>query len=443
MNSSISPVAVGQRRCLRHLLVGLTILSFLTSAATVAGNESNSFNLQQLIERAQRDNKNLQAARFAVDIGRARLLQAGQRENPRLDLSARSDFLFGNEGENGSTLAISQAFPVAGRIARQKDLARVDIALAEAEVAEAERRLAGEMAADVYRLLVLDRQIDSRAALIEIQTGLARTTRDRFKAAEVSELDVNTVQLDLQRLGQERELLQTQRDALLIALNTRLGRPATAVLVIDEPLPDFDALPGLGQLQARALDLRADWHAALLSADRAQAERALAKSMRWEDWSAGLELSQDKQVIVGLPPQGNDRAIGLSLSIPLPLFNKNQGRLAEADANHDQAMARIEALRLEIAGEVASTHAEASRLQAALERYDKTMLPISAGNVRLAQQGYRQGLVPVFDVVQAQRQQADLNAAYLTTLDQFLQALVRLHTAVGDYVRPTTFESGN
>jgi outer membrane protein TolC len=53
--------------------------------------------------------------------------------------------------------------------------------------------------------------------------------------------------------------------------------------------------------------------------------------------------------------------------------------------------------------------------------------------VRLAQQGYRQGLIPVFDVVQAQRQQAELNSAYLAMLDQYLQALVRLHTAVGDY----------
>ena len=57
--------------------------------------------------------------------------------------------------------------------------------------------------------------------------------------------------------------------------------------------------------------------------------------------------------------------------------------------------------------------------------------------MKLAQQGYSQGLIPVFDVVQAQRQQADLNATYLTTLDQYLQVLVRLHTAIGDYLHTT------
>ena len=427
MSNPIHPRAHPWRILLGVVLICLGTAAFATEA-------SNTFTLRQLIARAQRDNKDLQAARFAIDIGRARLVQAGLRPNPTLDVSTRSDFLFHNDGAYANSVAISEAFPIAGRILRQKDVARVDIALAETEVADAERRLAGEIAADAYRLLVLDRQIASRGELIDIQTQLARTTRERFKAAEVSELDVNTVQLDLQRLNQERALLQGQREALLMALNALLGRPASAPLVVDEPMPRRDALPSVAQLSDRALDLRPDFKGALLAVDRAQAEKALAQSTRWEDWRIGLELSQDKQVIEGAPPQRSDRAIGVTVSIPLPLFNKNQGLLAEADAKHDQALAKIEALRLSIVGDVTTAYAEVTRLQTALGEYDRTMLPATARNVRLAQQGYRQGLIPVFDVVQAQRQQADLNSAYLALLDQYLQARVRLHTAVGDYV---------
>lgn len=415
----------------------MAIVFCTISTAAVAGNGPDGWNLQQLIARAQCDNKDLQTARYAIEIGRARLLQAGLRPNPRLDVSARSDVLFGNEGEYGTTVAISQQFPIAGRILRQKDVARVDIALAQAEVEEAERKLAGELAVDVYHLMVVDRQIQSREALIGIENKLARTTRDRFKAAEVSELDVNTVRLDGQRLEQERSLLQTQHDALDVSLNTRLGRPATSPLMVNESVPVAATLPNLLELQTKALTLRPDYRTALLGADRAQAEIALAHAQRWEDWSVGLELSQDKQVINGAPPQGVNRMLGVTLSIPLPVYNKGQGLLAEALASQDQAQARIDALRLGISGEIAGAYAEASRLQVALGRYDAGILPISRSNVKLAQQGYSQGLIPVFDVVQAQRQQAELNAAYLGTLDQFLQALARLHTAVGDYL-PTS-----
>ena len=423
-----------------HASFVLMLLS-ISNTTAMAKNPSNSFTLNQLIELAKRDNKDLQAARYALDIGNARLLQAGLRANPTLDISTRSDFAFANEGEYGNAIGISQSFPITGRLARQKDVARVDIALAEAEVAESERRLAGDIATDVYHVLIVDQQIASRKSLMQFQSALAKTTRERFKMAEVSELDVNTAQLDLQRLAQERILLESQRDGFLQSINSLIGRAANSALLIDEPLPKFNALPSLSELQHTALELRPDLHSAMLNADRAQAEKALAKSLRWEDWTVGLEFSQDKQVITGAPPQGSSRAIGISVSIPLPYFNKGQGLLAEANAKHDQAIARIEAMRFSIAAEVANAYAEASRLQVALSQYDKSMLPVSASNVRLAQQGYREGLVPIFEVVQAQRQQADLNSTYLTTLDQFTQTLVRLHTAVGDYTTYKNIES--
>jgi cobalt-zinc-cadmium efflux system outer membrane protein len=415
-----------------HALIGLLALS--VSFAAAATNEPDALNLRQLIELAQHDNKDLQAARYAVEIGRARLMQAGLLPNPRLDLSARSDFAFKNEGEYAGSVGLSQQFPIAGRILRQKDVARVDVALAQAEVEEAERRLAGDVAADVYRLLVIDRQIQSRDQLMGIEEKLAKTTRDRMKAAEVSELDVNTVQLDLQRLSQERALLQSQHQSLTVSLNTLIGRPATSALEINEPLPEADTLPGREQLQAKAFASRPDIRSALLNADRAQAEKALAKAQRWEDWSIGVGLDQDKLVIDGAPPQSSSRAVGLSLSIPLPLFNKNQGLIAEAQANADQAKARVGALRLGVASEIVGAHAEAVNLQKLLNQYRQGLLPVSQRNVLLAQKGYSQGLVSVLEVVQAQRQQADLNAAYLNTLDQFLQALVRLRTAAGDYI---------
>ena len=393
-----------------------------------------ALNLRQLIEAAKHNNKDVQVARYAVDVGRGRLVQAGLLPNPRLDLSARSDFLFGNEGEYGRSATISQQFPIAGRILREKDVARVDVALAQAEVDEAEWRLAGNVASAVYQILLIDRQVQSRDVLIAIEGKLAKATRDRFKAAEVSELDVNTVQLDLQRLAQEQVLLQSQRESQMVALNTLLGRPADAVVSIGEPLPETDEIPSLAQLQSQALMSRPDFRAALLGADRALSETALAKAQRWEDWSAGLVFEQDKLFINGGPPQRSSRAIGLTLTIPLPLLNKNQGSIAAAQASNEQAAARIDALRLSIAGEVAGAHAETIKLQQLLTQFHQTLLALSARNVALAQKGYGQGLVSVVEVVQAQRQQADLNASYLNTLDQFLQALARLRNADGYYI---------
>lgn len=409
-------------------LIGSTLLSGLSQTANAAG-----MTRLQAIDIAVQHNKDLQAARYTVEQAHARLLQAGLPPNPRLDIAARNDLIFGNQGEYAASIGISQQFSVVGRIAHQKEVARVDVALALAEIRQAELKLAGDVTSRFYRILALNRQIEVRERLMDVDQKLVLGTRNRFKAAEVSELDVNTAQLELQRLTQERALLLSQRITQLAQLNQLLGRPATQAIALNDTLPASDSLPGLADQQRQALASRPDLRFALLSANRAQANQALARVQRWEDWTVGVVLEQSRLVIDGGPSQGSSRALGLSLSIPLPLRNKNQGNIAEAAATEAQAYARIEALKLSIGNEVASAYAETERLQQALSEYQRNMLALSARNVRLALQGYNQGLIPVGDVVRIQRQQGELNIAYLDTLDQYLQALARLHIATGDY----------
>jgi cobalt-zinc-cadmium efflux system outer membrane protein len=411
-------------------LVSSVLWGSIGQAAHAAG-----LTLPQAIDIAVQSNKDLQAARHAVEGARARLLQAGLPPNPRLNIAGGNDRLFKNAGEYAASVGISQQFPVAGRIARQKDVARVDVDLALAEIRQAELKLAGDIASQFYRVLALNRQIEVRERLIDVEQKLVLGTRNRFKAAEVSELDVNAAQLELQRLTQEHALLLNQRMAQLSQLNQFLGQPAIQVIELDDTLPDSKSLPSLTELQRQALTLRPDLRFALLNADRARADQSLARAQRWEDWTVGVGLEQGRRVIEGIPPQASDRALGLSLSIPLPLLNKNQGRIAETAAVEAQADARIEALKFSISNEVVSAYAEAERLQQVISEY-QNMLPLSERNAHLAQQGYDQGLVSIVEVVQAQRQQGDLNVTYLNTLDQYLQALARLHIATGDYVEP-------
>ena len=390
--------------------------------------------LPQAIEIAVQDNKDLQAARLTVEQARARLLQSGLAPNPRLDITTKNDRIFRNEGEYVAGIGISQQFSVAGRIGQQKEVARVDVALALSEIKQAELKLAGDVASRFYSVLALNRQIEARERLIDVDQKLLLGTRNRFKAAEVSELDVNTAQLELLRLTQERALLLSQRITQWGQLNQLLGRSATEPLELDDALPTSDPLPSLADQQRQALSLRPELRFAVLNADRAQANQALARAQRWEDWTVGVGLEQGRQVIDGGPPQGTSRTLGLNLSIPLPLRNKNQGNIAEAAATGTQAYARIEALKLSISNEVASAYAETERLQQALSEYQRNNLELSERNVRLVQQGYSQGLVPISDVVLIQRQQGELNIAYLNALDLYLQALARLHIATGDYV---------
>jgi outer membrane protein TolC len=116
-------------------------------------------------------------------------------------------------------------------------------------------------------------------------------------------------------------------------------------------------------------------------------------------------------------------------------LDQKQGRIAETIASGAQANAQIAALRLAISNDVASAVAEIKRLQQVMLEYQRTMLPTSERNVGFAQQGYGRGQVAIADVVQAARQQGELNIAYLNTLNLYLQALAKLRTATAEYLR--------
>jgi cobalt-zinc-cadmium efflux system outer membrane protein len=391
--------------------------------------------LRQLISQALSGNKDLQAARFATAQARARLVQAGVLPNPRLELANKNDALFKNEGEYTASIGFSQQFPVAGRIARQKDVARVDIDLALAEIKEAEWKLAGDVANGFYGALVFSRQVEARNRLIEFDQKLVDVARRRFGAAEVSQIDVNTAELDLERIRQERALLLSDKATQTDHLNLLLGRTAAQVLVLDEVLPSNDTFPPLPELQRRALERRPDLRFAVLKVERAHADTKLALSERWEDWTVGLGVERNRQVIEGAPPQQSTTSLALNLSIPLPLADNKQGRIEETLASGAQANAQIAALRHSIGSEVASNLAEVKRLQQAMLDYQRTLIPMSERNLDLVQQSYGQGQLTITEVVQAARQQSDLNVSYLNTLNLYLQALARLRTATGEYLK--------
>ena len=382
-----------------------------------------------LVATAQRDNPTLEAARSAITVSRARLANTGLKSNPRLEVGARSDFPFGNEGEYELSVAVSQDFPMAGRLLRAKDVARVDVAIAQAEVDEAARKLAGDVAAAAWRLGVLDHRIADAKRPLAVDESLLAVLRKRFRAAEVSEMEINTVRIELQKHAQALRTLEAERQAIAAGLNALLGRPVDSPLRIAGEL-ELLPLPPLATLQAQARALRPDWHKALLGIDRAAADAALARSERWEDWSVALGISQDRQVIQGAPPQDPGRMIGASLSIPLPLRNNGSARIALASAESAQAQALADAQGRAIDAEVAVATVRVEGLRASLAQAQVAYAPAER-NLELARLGYSMALLSVFDIVKAQRELAEAHARYFELLDEALQAQVQLQTATG------------
>ena len=355
--------------------------------------------------------------------------------NPRLELSNTSNSFLSNGGEYSRSIGLSQDIPVGGRLGAQEEMADAGLRLAIANLRQTEAMLAGQVATSYYRLLVLKRQIATRDALIGVDQRLLDATTARMQAGEVSPLDVSTAELETERLKQQQALLQNQFDAELANLNQLLGQPARTPLTLADTLPAENAPGDLADLQRQALKERADLQAAQFEGGQAQAQVSLARSERWEDWSVGVSSGQSRLDVTGAPPQATEHEIGVTLSIPLPLWNRNKGNVAAALSQGQQADANVTALKLQIQNEVATAFSQLQRLTEVVARYRDRLLPLSEKSIALAQQGYNQGQVSIVEVVTTERQHSEVEIAYLDALDQYLQAYAALNQAIGAYNR--------
>ncbi len=401
----------------------------------------SAITLDQAVEQSLANNLDLRAAYYNLEIGRGKLIQAGLWPNPELEFAGNTERPFSSGNERTYSSGFSQAFPISGRLAKAKRVARVDVAQASWEIRNRERLLIGDVEKDFLAALILRRQIAVRENVKGINQDLLNISEARLKRAEVSEVDVNLARTEVQRLQLENDLVRAELEARLVTLRQKLGLTPAAPLALEGDLDQLIARfrePG-GDLSPT---LRPDLRQVELGVDRAQAEVALARAEAWEDWRVGLDYASDRVVD---DPNGlrTDQFLGLKLAIPLPLWNRNQGRIYSQKATALQARQETEALRLTIQSEIAAAAARVAQLKEAARLYSGSILPLYNKNIDLLKQGYSQGLAEFSQLVQTQNQQALLRITYFDAQTRYAEALVDLETAAASspHLKPGFFRS--
>lgn len=404
------------------------MLAMLLGSLAAGGQAAGALTLDQAVASALQNNLDLRAAYFEVEKARGRLIQAGLWPNPELGLSTTTDRPFNNEGERVSTAGFQQAFPISGRLHFAKQVSRVDVAQAMMEIRNRERLLIGEVERDFLNVLLLRQQIAANREFIGVNREFVDVFEKRLKRAEVSEVDVNLARVELQRLQLETAVLESDLKARELSLKLRLGLLPEHSLAVEG---DIDALMAKfrpEEYPTTMLVNRPDLRQTELGIDRALAEVRLARAEAWADWTIGTDYQSEKTVVEPLPASA-DQLLGFRLSIPLPIWNRNQGRVYEQRAAADQARQQVEALQLSVRTEIATALARALKLREVVNKYRSELLPTLTRTIDLVRKGYNEGLIAPTQVIQAQQQRATLRTAFLVASTNYLQALVDLETA--------------
>jgi len=397
----------------------------------VAG-ESLSLSLEQVIEVALEKNRDLQIATLEIERAKSRLRWSGRLSNPELEITGSSDFVGLDDGESVYELAFVQKFPVTSKLKDEKNVRRVQLLLAQTEMAENRRTLAHEVHALAVELLAGGITRTAQERLINLNKEISDSLHARAQVGEASKLDVIQMRLNGRSLARDIAVLDAQMTHLQLALKEKLNLAPDQSIKLKGELKLPASVPADKINLKRVLQNRPDYLTALVKADVAKADLVLQKAKRWEDVGVSLFTQSEKSVD---EPVGLERNtfLGIGFSIPLPFRQRNQEGIEVATINIDSSQREGEARKFVIENELASAiQLRSAAWKIASETIEKDVR-LANENFEAFKKAYENGQVSIIQVQRAQEQLIELENTALKLQREYHLAEATVRFVCGAY----------
>ena len=219
----------------------------------------------------------------------------------------------------------------------EKELARV-----KAEIRDKERILIADVKDAFTKVLALKKKSGLAREIVQLNEELLGYTKIKFQAGEVSGLDVNLSEVELSKAKKELLLSEREFREALLALQGFLGLSPDMSLTLQGDLPsEAPVLPDREVLK-EALSRRPDAKATVFEVEKTQSALKLAEKEAIPNITFSGFYDRDER----------RNAVGIEMSIPLPLFDRKQAEKKEAYAKAEGAKIKSEGLKKAIEREV-------------------------------------------------------------------------------------------
>lgn len=391
---------------------------------------------EELARRALTANGELIAARLEIDRAQARLRQAGLRPNPTIDFERTTGRITGSKGESETSIGVSVPLEVYGQRGRRIELSRIELEATETEVAERERRLVAEVRASYIEALTALRELDITGNLNDLDLQLAKFIQVRVNEGDTAPLELNLLQVEVERLRSRRALVEGRLQIALLQLKTLAGMSPTEPLQLREELTTA-LLPTMPATLEASIDIaqrtRPDLRLARLNEEVATAGLRLVKAQSRPDVTAFTRYTVSRVVFDDTPVGSlfdKDKTLTYGVSIGIPVFNRNQGATAEAALAITQAKARREFVEAQIRSQVTSAYLRYESARKALTVFETGVIGRSEANIRTIRTAYELGEFRITDLINEQRRLVDSQREFTEALSEQYRSLADLLTAI-------------
>ena len=398
-------------------LLGATALWLAASAV-----QAQTLTLDRALQTAFANNPDLAAAQWEIDIAQGGRQQAGLMPNPVASWDAEDT----RRNTRTTTIKLSQTLELGGKRGARIDLATRAQDAAALTLEQRRNDLRADVIDSYYGALRAQERLDlAQRSVALAERGLV-VANGRVKAGKSSPVEATRAQVQLSEIRLELNRAQ-------IGLTDAYRRLAAST---GSANPDFQAvatqrqsappLPPSAPLLAR-LEQTTELRLAELYIQQSEASVGLEKAQRIPD----LDVSIGSQYDAGV----RERVNLVGVSMPIPLFNRNQGNVLAASRRADQARDLRNATELRLRTETRQALDLWQTANTEVRAFNQQILPAAQSAVDSATRGFEMGKFNFLDVLDAQRTLIAARTQYLTATAQATDAWVRIERIYGDLAR--------
>jgi cobalt-zinc-cadmium efflux system outer membrane protein len=408
------------------------IIRYVCLGLCIAGGAAaqTALTWQQVEDKFRAANPNLRAGELNIQESKAAEITAYLRPNPNLTVTFdQFQFFSGNPyrpfGETEPLVVFDYLHERQHKRELRLESAQQGTAIAESQQQDLERNLLFSLRTAFVQALQAKTLLANAKENLDYFDKEMAINRDRFKAGDIARVDLD--RLVLQRVQYESDYqtalvnVRTSKITLLMLLNER-----TPVDQFDVtgPFEFKERILPLDDFHTMALAARPDLRTAMLAVEKAGTDHKLAVANGSTDPTFAADFGRNPPIPVYM---------GLSVNIPLRIFDRNQGEKARTQIDIAHAERQKDAAQAQVFNDVDSAYFTLVSSVSLLRPYTEADGYLeTARRIRDTMSfSYQRGGAALLDYLDAQRDYRATQVAYVNLVGAYLAAAAQLNMAVG------------
>lgn len=378
-----------------------------------------------------KQNLDLLIARYGIDYSKGQQITAKLFPNPVLQLATQSSWTQGNTLTKSGEIQtqVQQLFEVAGKRGYRIESAGFGAQSSEAGFEDVIRQLSFTLKDAYYRVQLAQRRLalaeenrDRFARIMEINTI-------RFKKGYIAEIDL--IRIRLQVVDFQAQVIESLQEAESARSDMRqllrLSPASRLELTTDLDFRRVD--PDIDKLRSVALDARPDLRGKRATYSQREADLKLARAYRYPDVTIGAGYA-----VQGPRGPDNQQMGILNFGVPLPLFNRNQGGVVQAEVAAQSAQADLDKTVNQVENQVDVAYQNLLQSRRLVEAYLAGVLDDARSTFTIVERAYERGGATILDLLDAARTSRAIQQNYIEALFAYQHNLFQLESAVGQEI---------